>query len=131
MEGQPVSLDPLPGHATAGNKPLLDIRLHLERSSPVLRGAGKPIEYRLTPRDMRLTHRRELAKQAYGGGIDHGVGGIGVVDVAADQMRLQHPVDRDQSVNRRAEIPDVLAESSEVVGGRLLARPRRAQLLQA
>jgi hypothetical protein len=79
---------------------------------------------------VRLTHRRKLAQEAHGRGIGQLIGGIGVVDVAADQVRLQHAVDRDQAVDRVGEKPDVLAEPGEVIGGRLLAGPRRPQLLQ-
>src|SRR5215203_7443124 len=45
-------------------------------------------------------------------------------------MRLQHAVDGDQAVDCGLEIPDVLAEPGEVVSSRLLAGPRRPQLLQ-
>ena len=70
---------------------------------------------------MRLAHRRQLAQQPHGRGIGQRIGGVGVVDVGADQVRLQHPVDRDQPVDGVIEIPDVLAEPGELIGGRLLA----------
>jgi hypothetical protein len=54
-----------------------------------------------------------------------------VIDVAADQVRLQHAVDRHQAIDGVGKEPDVLAEPGELVRCRLLAGPRRPQLLQA
>ena len=70
---------------------------------------------------MRLAQRRELPQQAHSRRIGQRVGGVSVVDVGADQMWLQHAVDRHQPVDRRVEVPDLLAQPGEVVGRRLLA----------
>ena len=69
VEGQPVRLDALAGHAAALDQPRLDVRLHLERPLAVLGRAGEPLQHRLTPGDVRLAHRRQLPQQAHGRGV--------------------------------------------------------------
>ncbi len=125
-----MGLDALTGDAAALDQPRLDVRLHVEGALAVLRRAGQPFQHRLPPGHVRLAHRRQLPQEPYRRGVGQLIGGVGVVDVAADEMGLQHPVDGDEALHRVRKEPDVFAEAGEVVGGRFLAGARRPQLLQ-
>ena len=131
VEGQPVRLDALAGDAAALDEPGLDVGLDFQRVPPLLAGAGQVVEHRLAPGDVRLAGPGQVAQQAHGRGVGQRVGGVGVVDVGAHEVRLEHAVDGHQPVDRAFEVPDVLAEPGEVVGGGFLGVAAGAQLLQA
>jgi hypothetical protein len=125
-----VRLDPLPGDAAAVDEALLEVGLDLERA-PTLAGLlGQRVEHRLPPRDVRLVGAGELVQEPHGRRVGQRIGGIGVVDVRAHQVRLQHAVDRDEPVDGRLQLPHVLAQAREISVRGVLAVASGAQLLQ-
>jgi hypothetical protein len=79
---------------------------------------------------MGLVHACELSQQADCWSVGERVRGLRVIDVRADEVRLKHPIDRDQPIDDRVEIPDVLAEASEIIRRRLVTIASRPQLVQ-
>ena len=119
VEGQPVGLDALAGDTAAIDQPGFDVGLDLKGAATLVRRPRQGIEDRLPPGDVGLVDAGEVAQQADGRGVGQGVGRVGVVGVGADEVRLQHAVDGDQPGDGIRQIPDVLAEVGEIVGGRL------------
>jgi len=77
-----------------------------------------------------LVHRGQLPQRPAGGRVGEGIGGVGVVHVRADQVRLEHAVDGDEPLDGRLQVPDALAQAGEVVGRGLLPVAARPQLVQ-
>ncbi len=121
-----MRLDALPGDATGFDELRLDVCLHLQSLPPLLRVFGERFENSLAPGDVRLSHRRQLAQETDRRCVCQRVGGVGVVNVAAHQMRLEHAVDRCQASDRVIEFPDRFTQAGELVCARFLAIARGA-----
>ena len=126
VEGQPVRFDPLARHAARFDQLRFDIRLDLQCLSPQHGVSCQRVQDSLAPGNMRLSHGSELAQQADGGCIGQWIRGVRMVDITADQVRLQHPVDGSQASYGIIQLPDRFTQAGKLIRARLLAVARRA-----
>lgn len=129
--GEPVGLDARAGDASAFVERLFELGLPRPRQL-ARHGIGQVrVDDAVGPVDLALDRRREGIQELLGRLVGVRVAALGVIQVRAAEMRLEHPVDADEPLDGGRCVPDLLAQPDELVGRGLRAIAPRTEPGQA